>query len=49
MKITKKYEYKLTEKSLSEDMEKFFDEARNGNYQFDHKYGLEGLRIINKF
>ena|SRR3989344_6322944 len=49
MRITKKYEYKLTEESLSEDMDKFFEEARNGDYQFDHRYGLEGLRIIKQY
>jgi hypothetical protein len=49
MRVTRKYEYKLTEKSLSEDLDKFFEEARNGNYHFDHRYGMEGLRIIRQY
>ena len=49
MRITRKYEYKLTEKSLSEDMDKFFEVARNGDYHLDHRCGMEGLRIIRQY
>lgn len=49
MKIVKKYEYKLTEKTLNEDIDTFIEEARNGDYQFDYKYGMEGLKIIKQY
>lgn len=49
MKIIKKYEYKLTEESLDKDIEQFVKEARKGAYEWDYKYGMEGLRIIKQY
>ncbi len=49
MKIVKKYEYKLTEETLDKDIDKFIKEARKGAFEWDYKYGMEGLRIIKQY
>lgn len=49
MRVVKKYEYRLTEKTLNEDIDRFIEKARNGDYQFDYKYGMEGLKIIKQY
>jgi superfamily I DNA/RNA helicase len=49
MKIVKKYEYKLTEETLDKDIDTFIKEARKGAFEWDHKYGMEGLRIIKQY
>jgi len=49
MKIIKKYDYKLTKESLDKDIEQFIREARKGAYEWDYKYGMEGLRIVKQY
>jgi len=49
MKIIKTYSYALNEDSLEKDIEKFICDAKNGAYQFDYKYGQEGLKIIKAY
>ncbi len=49
MKVTRKYSYKLTEKTLEEDIDKFILDARAGIYGWDRKCGGEGLRIIKQY
>lgn len=47
MRVVKKYV--LSEKTLSHDIDGFIEDARNGAYQFDYKYGMEGLKIIKLY
>ncbi len=49
MKIIRKYEYKLTEETLDKDIDKFIKEAKKGAFEWDYKYGMEGLRIIKQY
>lgn len=51
MKIKKivKYNYKLEENSLEEDIDKFIKKAKKGNYHMDKMYGNEGLKIIKQY
>ncbi len=49
MKVVKKYDYKLTEETLDKDIDKFIKEARKGAFEWDYKYGMEGLRIIKQY
>ena len=49
MKIVKTYTYELSEKTLEKDIDKFVREAKKGAYQFDYKYGQEGLKIIKAY
>jgi len=49
MKIIKKYDYKLTEGTLDKDIDKFIQEVRKGAFEWDYKYGMEGLRIIKQY
>lgn len=49
MKIIKTYSYALSEKSLELDIDKFIRAAKSGNYQMDHRYGQEGLKIIKAY
>ncbi len=47
MKIVKTYV--LSEKGLDKDVDKFIKDARDGKYQYDYKYGMEGLKIIKQY
>lgn len=49
MKIIKTYSYTLSEDSLEKDIDKFIRDAKNGRYQFDYKYGQEGLKTIKAY
>lgn len=49
MKIIKTCKYVLSEKSLEEDIDKFMRDAKNGAYQYDYKYGQEGLKLIKAY
>lgn len=49
MKIVKTYTYELSEKTLEEDIDHFIRDAKKGAYQFDYKYGHEGLKIIKAY
>src|SRR3989338_1950219 len=49
MKIKKTYEYALSKESLEKDIDQFIREAKNGAYQFDYKYEMEGLKIIKAY
>ena len=49
MKIIKKYNYKLTEETLEEDIDKFTRDVKKGAYQMDHRYGQEGLKLIKAY
>ncbi|MBI2548730.1 hypothetical protein HYW21_05255 [Candidatus Woesearchaeota archaeon] len=49
MKITKKYEYKLSEKTLEKDIDTFIRDTQKGAYQMDHRYGQEGLKQIKAY
>jgi len=47
MKITKNYS--LSEKTLEKDTDKFIRDAKKGAYQYDYKYGQEGLKLIKAY
>lgn len=47
MKIIKTYA--LSEKTLEGDIDKFVREAKKGVYQYDYKYGQEGLKLIKAY
>jgi hypothetical protein len=47
MKITKTY--LLSEKTLEKDIDKFIRDAKRGAYQYDYKYGQEGLKLIKAY
>ncbi len=47
MKIIKTYV--LSEKTLGKDIDKFIRDAKNGKYQYDYKYGQEGLKILKAY
>ena len=47
MKIIKTYA--LSEKTLEKDIDKFIIAAKRGGYQYDYKYGMEGLKIIKTY
>jgi len=47
MKIIKTYV--LSEKTLEKDIDKFIRDAKNGRYQYDYKYGQEGLKILKAY
>ncbi len=47
MKITKTYS--LSEKTLEKDIDKFIRNAKKGAYQYDYKYGQEGLKFIKAY
>ena len=49
MKIVKTYSYQLSEKTLEKDIDNFIRDAKKGAYQFDYKYGQEGLKIIKAY
>src|SRR3989338_9140283 len=49
MKITRSYEFKLTEAELDKDIDAFIKDARKGAFEWDYKYGMEGLRIIKQY
>jgi len=49
MKIVKTYAYQLSEKTLEKDIDKFIRDAKKGAYQFDYKYGQEGLKTIKAY
>ena len=43
MKVTKNYS--LSEKTLEKDIDKSIRDAKKGAYQYDYKYGQEGLKL----
>jgi hypothetical protein len=47
MKI--KQSYSLSEKTLEKDITKFIRDAKKGAFQYDYKYGQEGLKIIKAY
>lgn len=47
MKIIKTYA--LSEKTLSNDIDKFIRDAKKGAYQYDYKYNQEGLKILKAY
>jgi hypothetical protein len=47
MKIIK--QYKLSEENLEKDLDGFIMDAKNGAYQYDYKYGQEGLKLIKVY
>ena len=47
MKIIKTYA--LSENTLEKDIDKFIREAKKGAYQYDYKYGQEGLKLIKAY
>ena len=47
MKISKNYS--LSEKTLEKDIDKFIRDAKKGVYQYDYKYGQEGLKLIKAY
>lgn len=47
MKIIKTYS--LSEKTLEKDIDKFIRDAKKGAYQYDYKYGQEGLKHIKAY
>jgi len=47
MKIIK--QYTLSEENLEKDIDKFTRDAKNGAYQYDYKYGQEGLKLIKAY
>lgn len=47
MKITKTYS--LSEKTLEKDIDKFIRDAKKGAYQYDYKYGQDGLKLIKTY
>lgn len=51
MKFTKtvKYNYELTEKTLKEDINKFIEDAREGDFLWDYKNRSIGLKIIKQY
>ena len=49
MKVVKTYSYALTEGTLEKDLDKFIRDTKNGAYQFDYKYGQEGLKLIKAY
>ncbi len=49
MKIIKTYSYALSEETLEKDIDKFICNAKKGAYQFDYKYGQEGLKTLKAY
>lgn len=51
MKITKtvKYNFQLSEGTLEKDIDSFISKARNGDYSWNYKYNMEGLKIIKQY
>lgn len=47
MKVIKTYV--LSEKTLEEDIDKFIKEAKRGYYQYDYKYGQDGLKSLKAY
>ncbi|MFT4311601.1 MAG: hypothetical protein ACMXYF_00030 [Candidatus Woesearchaeota archaeon] len=47
MKIIKTYV--LSEKTLTKDIDKFIRDVKKGVYQYDYRYGQEGLKIIKAY
>ncbi|MBI5073180.1 hypothetical protein HZA99_05145 [Candidatus Woesearchaeota archaeon] len=47
MKIIKTY--KLSEQNLEKDIDQFIRNAKTGEYQYDYKYGMEGLKLIKAY
>ncbi len=47
MKIAKTYS--LSEKTLEKDIDKFIRNAKKGAYQYDYRYGQEGLKFIKAY
>ena len=47
VKVTKTYA--LSEGTLEKDIDKFIKDAKNGVYQYDYKYGQEGLKLIKAY
>ena len=41
--------YALSEKTLEKDIEKFIRDAKKGAYQYDYKYGQEGLKTLKAY
>ncbi|MEK6927963.1 MAG: hypothetical protein AABX11_06030 [Nanoarchaeota archaeon] len=51
MKLKKivKYNYTLTEETLEKDIDKFIENAKNGDFHMDKMYQNEGLKIIKQY
>lgn len=47
MKVIKTYA--LSEESLEKDIDQFIKEAKKGAFQYDYKYGQEGLKILKAY
>ncbi len=47
MKVIKTYA--LSEESIESDIDNFIKEAKKGAFQYDYKYGQEGLKILKAY
>ncbi len=47
MKVIKTYA--LSEESIEKDIDNFIKEAKKGAFQYDYKYGQEGLKILKAY
>lgn len=47
MKLIKRYA--LSEKTLEKDIDRFIRDAKKGAYQYDYKYGQEGLKRLKAY
>ena len=47
MKVIKTYA--LSEESIEKDIDNFIKEAKKGVFQYDYKYGQEGLKILKAY
>jgi len=47
MKIIRSYA--LSEKTIQKDIDKFMRDAKRGAYQYDYKYGQEGLKMLKAY
>ncbi|MFH1432581.1 MAG: hypothetical protein ABIG84_05155 [archaeon] len=49
MKVKTIKQYALSEETLEKDIDKFILSAQNGEYNYDYKYGQEGLKLIKAY
>lgn len=49
MKVKITRQYILSEETLEKDIDKFIADAKNGAYQYDYKYGQDGLKRIKAY
>lgn len=49
MKVKTIKTYSLSEETPEKDIDKFIADAKKGRYQYDHRYGMEGLKTIKAY